>query len=355
MVRSMRRAYSESRAYGIKCLPHIQRVEGLWPMAYGEPRIRSFSDPLTLGAARAKLALPSAAELRSKLVAHRGWHKPVAEGAKRPLENTRHAYTSCVELGVAFAECDVWATQDGEMVLCHDATFASMAANPADERASSPISGLRWDEVQDFELKDGSTPVLLSTVLEDVAHSDTKLVVELKSSDPAEPLADFLAGRPELLASVGFVLSFSLAALEAFSAALSTVADAARPTVVWLLDNPSTPYGEDVNEGETTFDYTSESFAAFLKRTDLSERVRRLQCGLYLQYNPGLVPEHIHTVRSELAAACGEPGETNAGDRFLGVWSDKSLDPAFDRATGLSALLPFVDAVNTDLPDDFWN
>ena len=42
------------------------------------------------------------------------------------------------------------------------------------------------------------------------------------------------------------------------------------------MDNPSTPYGDDVNKGETTFDYTSGSFTAFLVRTDLSERVGRL-------------------------------------------------------------------------------
>jgi len=147
------------------------------------------------------------------------------------------------------------------------------------------------------------------------------------------------------------VLSFSLSALELFSVALSTVADATKPIVVWLLDNPSTPYGDDVNEGEITFDYLSESFADFLTRTDLNERVKNLKCGLYLQYNPGLTPEHINAVRSELGAVCKE----SAGDRFLGVWSDASLDPAFDRAAGLSALLPVVDAVNTDLPDDFWN
>ena len=75
---------------------------------------------------------------------------------------------------------------------------------------------------------------------------------------------------------MGFVLCFSLSALEAFSAALSTVADATMPIVVWLLDNPSTPHNDDVNECVTTFDYTSESFAAFLERTDLSERAWRL-------------------------------------------------------------------------------
>ena len=77
-------------------------------------------------------------------------------------------------------------------------------------------------------------------------------------------------------AEVCFVLSFSQSALEAFSAALSTAADTTKPIVVWLFDSPSTPYGDDVNEGETTFDCTSESFAASLERTDLSERVRRL-------------------------------------------------------------------------------
>lgn len=269
------------------------------------------------------------------------------------MENTRRAYTSAAKLRVAYAECDVWATRDGHMVLCHDSSFASMAADPAEPRASSPISSLSWDEVRDVELKDGSRPVLLSTVLQDVAGSSTKLVVELKSSDPAAPLAEFLAEHPELLASVGFVLSFSLSALEVFTAALSLVFEAARPMVVWLTDNPSAPYGDDVNEGETTFDYTSESLGAFLARNALIERVKRLQCGLYLQYNPLLDSEQLRAVRSELTAMCGDVGAITQS--FLGIWSDASLDPAFDTVTNISQLLPLVDAVNTDLPDSFWN
>ena len=54
------------------------------------------------------------------LVAHRGFHNSDDSDAVRPLENTQNAYELAWAAGVQHAECDVVATKDGVVVLCHD-------------------------------------------------------------------------------------------------------------------------------------------------------------------------------------------------------------------------------------------
>ena len=73
---------------------------------------------------------------------------------------------------------------------------------------------------------------------------------------------------------------------------------------------------------------------------DLRRRLCRLlhvQRGLYLQYNPGLVPVHIHAVRSELAATCGERGKTRAGGNGLRAGPSLPAPEAFSIALSIAA------------------
>lgn len=279
---------------------------------------------------------------------HRGWHRLDNSDTSRPLENTRKAYIDSSTLGAGYAECDVWSTKDGEMMLSHDKNLVAMAQNEDDPLATALISDLTWKQIEAFPLKDGSTPVRLDTVLEDLSGTGTRLVIELKSSSPAKPLATFLAARRDLVPAVGFVMSFSLASVEQFVA--SNPPKEVR--VLWLVDNPSIPYDEEVkNEGEQTFDYTAETLTAFLSRLKLTKRMQQLQCGLYMQYNPGLTPSHLENIRMELQNLYG----TGAPKPFIGIWSDVGLDPDMDSAAGFSKWLPVVDALNTDMPDSFWS
>jgi glycerophosphoryl diester phosphodiesterase len=284
-------------------------------------------------------------ELKSKLVLHRGWHSLTPGDVSRPLENTRQAYIDAARLGAAFAECDVWNTQDGRMVLCHDATLEGMLPGGHDTRlATTPLAELQWAEIENVILSDGSSPVLLETVLADLHGTGTRLVIELKSPGPATALASFLARSGWARSAVAWIMSFSFDALERFVASCEDV-----PRTLWLLDNPSVPYADsDKHNGETTFNLLEESFPQFLVRIGMTERFEMIGCGLYLQYRRGLVPSHIDTLRADIA--CEMPG----CDKFIGLWTDASLDPDFDKATTIRDWLHAADALNTDLPRTFW-
>jgi len=298
---------------------------------------------LELDSVRAQLALRPA--LQQKLVAHRGWHRDHGAAGSRPVENTRQAYVDAAALGVAYAECDVWVTKDGQLVLSHDFNFRALAEDPSEELATRPIAELRWEELRRLRLVTGCAPVLLLTVLQDLAPTSTRLAIELKSSSCALPLAACLAGRPELWTAVGFVLAFSLNALEIVSSTLEGAGSDTR--LVWIVDNPRVPYDEGaLDEGETTFDYSAESLPDFLERTGLTERVRMLGCGLYLQYNLAVTAQALFELRAALrsVSSCG----------MLGLWSDRSLDPGIDSADALSSLLPALDLANSDLPGAFF-
>jgi len=225
-----------------------------------------------------------------------------------------------------------------------------------DEGSPAPGAALaeqRWEELRRVRLKGGGTPVLLSTVLGDLAGSGTRLVIELKSSGPAAPLAAMLDSSPGLKRSVAYVMSFSLAAVEAFAGALKE----RDVRVLWLLDNPVVPYEEDVkNEGETTFDYCNETLTMFLSRLGLVDRIRALGCGLHVQYNPCLTPSHVYAWRAELASILGTVAEgawARDEEVFIGLWTDGS-GAGFDRAATLVGWLPALSAVNTDLPAAFF-
>lgn len=321
----------------------------------------------------------------AKLVLHRGWHSLNDDydwrTGGRPLENTRLAYTYAARSGVGFAECDVWSTSDGKLVLSHDCTLASMALDGGESAATSTsISKQEWADIKDVLLKDGSKPVLLSTILQDLASTGTRLVIELKESGPAKPLAMFLEANPELLLVVGCVISFSLVALETFASSrfhnnndvkakmwsqfwpVRTLNSSIKPKgpsartipTLWLVDNPSVPYDPlYTNEGETTFDYASMTLTNFLAKEQLIERIRRLRCGLSVQYSPSLTPSYLRCMRSELEAVWGAPAKP--GECVLGLWSDASLDPGVDTAASLERWLPDVDVLNTDMPPAFWN
>jgi len=286
-------------------------------------------------------------ELQRRLVLHRGWHRLEQESTQgRPLENTRKAFQDATFMGTAYAECDVWVTQDGEMVLSHDFCLRAMAKYPEADMAKKPICDMPWDVVMQVPLADDSTPVLLETVLHDLLPTSTRLVIEMKTSLCAQPLGDFLTRSCELVEAVGFLLSFSLETLEIVHAAMSNTAICL--PLVWLVDNPRVPYDpEDYCEGETTFDPCAESLSTFLDRNGLSERVRKLGCGLSVQYNPSLTVASLQALRQQMTNLCSEGS-------LLHLWSDRDLDPEADCVMHLTELLPVLDCANSDLPDGFF-
>jgi glycerophosphoryl diester phosphodiesterase len=279
-----------------------------------------------------------------KLVLHRGFSRWSLDDHTRPVQNTRKAFLGAADMGVAFAECDVWSTLDGKVITWHDSSIGAGAANKHDDLATTPIEKCLWDDLKQLKLRDGSNPALLETVLCDLSESgDTKLVIELKNSRPAVHVAEMLrnAGGP-VVASAAWLMSFSLDALKIFK----TASEGTQVPVVWLLDNSD--YEETMKEeGETTFRYEFETLSQLLDRTGTRELFRELKCGLYLQYRPKLTLERLASLKEELAA------EVPDGNNFIGLWTDEK-DASFDKVDTMCDWVDVADAINTDLRNSFF-
>jgi glycerophosphoryl diester phosphodiesterase len=268
------------------------------------------------------------------------------EDASRPMQNTRQAFLDAASLGVAFAECDVWSTSDGKVITWHDNTIGDGAADTTNKFATTPIDNCSWADLKDLKLKDGSTPVLLETVLTDLNKTGgTKLVIELKSSRPVAHIAEMLRNVTQpVTPSIAWIMSFSLNSLELFKA----TSEEHNLPILWLLDNSDYPACQ-LEDGELTFRYEVETLSEFLDRTGTRERFQRLKCGLYLQYRACLTEERLATLRKELVA------EVPDGHHFIGLWTDADLDGDFDQVTRLRTWSDSSDAMNTDMRDSFWD
>lgn len=290
----------------------------------------------------------------NKIVLHRGWHRLSNADETKPLQNTRNAYLQAAYLGVAYAECDVWATRDGQIVLNHDSTFASVvsaecAAQNAATVATS-IDSLDWATIQEFELLDGSKPVLLSTVLADLKGTSTRLALEVKCSRLALPLAKYLIQHPDLVSSIGFMMGFAADCVIIFRGAARNHTVLREIRVLWLVDNPREPYSEDVlDEGETTFDFLKLSVTDFFtQQNSVASLLFSVGFhGLYIQYRSGLTPTHVSNIRQELTTLMGP---NDVSDIFVGIWADGELDPDFDTPENLSKWAEVADALNSDCP-----
>lgn len=296
--------------------------------------------------------------LRSKLVMHRGWHRMPwdSKSNDRPIENTRQAYLDSVTLGMKYAECDVRATKDGVIVLCHNENFSSLAIDETAVEAVTNVKDLCWKDIESLKLKDGSTPTLLATVLEDLKGTETSLIVELKALNGAEHLAKFLSSNISLLPAVGAVMSFNFLTIEAFNHYFLVEDRKAVITrnfpVVWIVGSLTEDVDpdEDLAEGEARFDIKSESFETFLSYHSFTERFTRMNAGVYLQYYTAMTAASIESVASSLTGLLG----CDRKDVFMGIWSDRILSARYDNRIHLSELSRAVDVLNTDLPSNFF-
>lgn len=308
-----------------------------------------------------KLGVAENKALRTRLILHRGWHEKEnsnASSATRPLENTRNAYLAGATIGATYVECDVWSTQCGEMVLSHDETFATMAKDSSDMRAKKLISEQQWSDLSDLQLIDGSKPVLLKTVLEDLSGTGTKLAIELKQPQPAVPLANFLQENVDLVDSVGFIMGFAFESIEQFYHAYKFECGAAvaGPTpfpLLWLLCNPHPgweAYKCDNTGGLTFFDSQRQTITECLHSQNLLDRFLAIHASLNIQYNRDVSTMDVDNIRSDLASLKG----CDVSSVFLAMWSDRGIDPEWDSCTELTKWSKHLNALNTDLPEGFF-
>jgi glycerophosphoryl diester phosphodiesterase len=150
------------------------------------------------------------------LVAHRGLHY-ATDDTIRPLENTLPAYERVWAAGAHFAECDVFMTKDGELVLSHDPSLKRLALHPGS--VTKDVEDSTFAEVELLALKDGSRAPRLTEVLTAAKRVDknAKLIIEIKSENlnAARKLAT--VAMTELGERIAVVMSYSKTVIEEFA------------------------------------------------------------------------------------------------------------------------------------------
>ena len=111
---------------------------------------------------------------QSVLVAHRGL----------PPENTLWAFKHAYAQGFVAAECDVWITQDNQVVVCHDETLERTAVSSSN-LLKRPLSLLTAEQLKTILVGDDkhSEPVPLLQDLLQLIPDQKLLLVEIKFQD----------------------------------------------------------------------------------------------------------------------------------------------------------------------------
>lgn len=124
--------------------------------------------------------------------AHRG-------GAREATENSLTAFRQAAELGFTYLETDVRPTRDGVAVLHHDADLGRTTDGTGKVRDHT------WHQIRSVRLADGSTPLRLEELLEDLP--DAHVNVDVKEEGSVVAVAQ--AVRRSNAASRVCVTSFS--------------------------------------------------------------------------------------------------------------------------------------------------
>ncbi len=157
--------------------------------------------------------------------AHRG-------GSLEACENSLGAFRRASGLGFTYLETDVRPTRDGVAVLHHDATLD----RTTDGRG--PVRSRTWREVQAVHLADGSAPLRLEELLEDLP--DAHVTIDAKEAGAVPAIVD--AVRRTRSSDRVCVTSFSRRRLHRLRMLLPSVESGAHPwEVAHLRLRPRSP------------------------------------------------------------------------------------------------------------------
>jgi glycerophosphoryl diester phosphodiesterase len=112
--------------------------------------------------------------------AHRGWHLGELAG----MENSLTAFRRAVAEGYCYLETDVRATQDGVVVIMHDATLDRTTDR------SGEIEQLDWQVVRTARVNGREAVCRLSDLLEELPN--TLLNIDVKADSAVTPILDLL-------------------------------------------------------------------------------------------------------------------------------------------------------------------
>lgn len=107
----------------------------------------------------------------------------VAHRGLRP-ENTLYAFKKAFDAGFLAVECDVWATEDHKIIVCHDETLARTAVS-AHPLLTSPIGRVQYADLASILVGDAqySEPVPLLSALLALIPAGKVLLLEVKFKD----------------------------------------------------------------------------------------------------------------------------------------------------------------------------
>ena len=120
-------------------------------------------------------AMAPAAHAEVVIAAHRG-----QTGSKLP-ENTLAAFRDAIDRKVAIIEVDLRQTRDGHIVILHDATLDRTT------NGTGPVTALTLAQVKALDAGKGERVPTFDEVLALIAPSDTKLLLDLKSTADLPP------------------------------------------------------------------------------------------------------------------------------------------------------------------------
>jgi len=128
---------------------------------------------------------PGLGDDRPVIVAHRGFSRAAPE-------NTLLAYQKALDVGAAYAECDVHMSADGTVVLMHDVSLERTTGLKRDVgdlsfRELRELEASRWF-CGDFE--DEKIPSLTEAL--DLVRGHMRFIIELKGVGTAEPVVKLL-------------------------------------------------------------------------------------------------------------------------------------------------------------------
>jgi glycerophosphoryl diester phosphodiesterase len=299
--------------------------------------------------------------VRSKLVAHRGYHD-VNDSLSRPLENTVEAYKQAFK-ELSLAECDVTCSKDGVIYLCHDSNFKRLTSSSnADETKSNvDVVGLSSVEIDSIELTDSQRPARLRHVLEVCARMSTprhirKLVIEIKPSAPERMLVILikeLEKNPSLLKNVGVVMSFNHHIVKRFREIYEESAKkhkpfvSSRPKFLILCRSTQVFSKTKTNQRkrclktdmcDSTIDFrNTKDIARILKEQDGKVD------GFYLQLSDDMINDDEGF--KSLKYLCSK--------YTIGVWGSAKLGDPDSLDCAFRLLSAGVSFVNTDIPEKF--
>lgn len=289
--------------------------------------------------------------LQEKLVLHRGWHRLEHGDESRPVENTKDAYLNASSIGVKFAECDIHATLDDELVLLHNPTAkAHIREDERSELDDVPVSELTYAQIQKIRLEDGSSIPLVQDVLEVLlASKQTKLVVELKCNRSGPLFAKLLHNCRHLIPAVGLVFSFMPQAIVSFAHEYESTKELPRLPLAWLTEasyyNCATMRLPRLFQDENNYPL---KYCENMALSEFLEKMKVHEIGMYIEYHKLLTPQNLKDLREDYKAV------TMNSSMVLGIWSSRKTDADFDTVHKLSNLAPYVDMINTDFPTNFF-